>query len=273
MELPETITIGRQASEILAGRMVTDVLPPTYIHKFTFFNAEAAAYRCMLVGRRILAAEGRGIFVDLRLEDDVFLSVFDGVHMKYGGRGAEIPAKYQLLLTLDDETFVGFTTTMYGGIYAFRQRLDNKYRTASFDRLSPLDAAFGEAYFERMIADEKKNISVKALLATEQRIPGLGNGVLQDLLFQAEIGPKRRIRSLTDTEKNRLFHALKETLQLMTDEGGRDTETDFYGRRGGYRCLLSKNTFGLPCPRCGGEIRKEAYMGGTVYYCPDCQRT
>lgn len=272
MELPETITIGRQAAETLSGRMITEVLPPTYRHKFTFFNADAEAYRRLLAGRRILTAEGHGIFVDLQLEDDVFLSVFDGIHMKFGGLQTEIPAKYQMLLTLDDQTFVGFTTGMYGGIYVFRHLLDNKYRTQSLERVSPLEAAFGEAYFERLIAEEKKNISVKALLASEQRIPGLGNGVLQDILFGAEISPKRKIFSLTDAEKAVLFRSVKETLQAMTDGGGRDTETDFFGRRGGYRCLLSKNTFGLPCPRCGGEIRKESYMGGTVYYCPECQR-
>ncbi len=273
MELPETITIGRQAAGTLAGRMVTEVCPPTYTHKFTFFNADAAACRRLLAGRRILSAEGRGIFVELRFEDDVFLSICDGVHMQFGVPDTEIPVRYQMLLTLDDDAFVGFTTRMYGGLYVFRHGLDNKYRTRSLECVSPLDAAFDEAYFERLIAQEKRDISVKALLATEQRIPGLGNGVLQDILFQAGIAPRRKIFSLTDGEKEILFRSLKETLRDMTDGGGRDTETDFFGRRGGYRCLLSKNTFGFPCPRCGGEIRKEAYMGGTVYYCPECQRT
>jgi len=29
---------------------------------------------------------------------------------------------------------------------------------------------------------------------------------------------------------------------------------------------------GRPCPACGALIKKEAYMGGTVYYCESCQR-
>ncbi|WP_207226946.1 zf-TFIIB domain-containing protein [Cecembia calidifontis] len=36
--------------------------------------------------------------------------------------------------------------------------------------------------------------------------------------------------------------------------------------------MLSKNTFDHPCPKCGVKIVKEAYMGGAVYYCPNCQK-
>lgn len=156
-----------------------------------------------------------------------------------------------MLLTFDDQTFVGFSTNMYGGIYAFRDELDNKYRTLSYERVSPLDVAFDEAYFERLIAGEKKELSVKALLAAEQRIPGLGNGVLQDILYHALICPKRKISLLSDVEKEGLFHAVKHTLRRMTDGGGRNTETDFFGRKDRYRCLLSKYTYGQPCPGAG----------------------
>ena len=40
---------------------------------------------------------------------------------------------------------------------------------------------------------------------------------------------------------------------------------------GGYRTMLSKNTLPFGCPKCGGPIAKEAYMGGAVYVCPACQ--
>lgn len=115
-------------------------------------------------------------------------------------------------------------------------------------------------------------MSIKALLATEQRIPGLGNGVLQDILFKAGIHPKRKISKISELERSDLFHCLKVTLQSMADKGGRDTEKDFYGNFGGYKTLLSKNTYKNPCPNCGDTIVKEAYLGGSVYYCPTCQK-
>jgi formamidopyrimidine-DNA glycosylase len=112
---------------------------------------------------------------------------------------------------------------------------------------------------------------MKALLATEQRIPGLGNGVLQDILFNAGVHPKRKKSTLSDFQKAELFHCLKVTLKSMTDRGGRDTEKDLFGNLGGYKSVLSKNTYSVPCPNCGDTIIKEAYLGGTIYYCPACQ--
>ena len=78
-------------------------------------------------------------------------------------------------------------------------------------------------------------LSLKALLATEQRIPGLGNGVLQDILFNAHMHPKKKAGMLSTADRRLLFEATRTTLAEMVAGGGRDTETDLYGRPGGYR--------------------------------------
>ena len=272
IELPEAITIGKQVQDTLVNLTITEVLGPTHLHKFTFFNSDPNLFRDLLVGKQIKSAEGKGIFVDIRLSDNTFLSIFDGINMKYAGPNTEIPDKYQLLITFDNDTFISFTTRMYGGIYVFKDSFDKKYRTQSLESISPLCEEFNQAYFEELISKEKKDISAKALLASEQRIPGVGNGVLQDILFNAGIHPKRKIFSLSDREKSNLFQALKNTLQAMTDGGGRDTESDFFGNKGKYKTILSKNTYGMSCPHCNDKIHKDAYMGGSVYFCPTCQK-
>jgi formamidopyrimidine-DNA glycosylase len=161
---------------------------------------------------------------------------------------------------------------MYGGIWAYRGILDNKYHRNSLNSVSPLDDAFNAQFFENICRSTAKDISAKALLATEQRIPGLGNGVLQDILFNAGIHPKRKKSTLSDNHMGELFRSLKTTLKNMTNRGGRDTEKDLYGKAGGYKTILSKNTLSNPCPNCGGTLKKEAYLGGAVYFCPSCQK-
>lgn len=113
--------------------------------------------------------------------------------------------------------------------------------------------------------------SVKAFLATDQRIPGLGNGTLQDILFRAKINPKCKMASLTEEDKHRLFVSIKHVLAEIRDNGGRDTEKDLFGEAGQYQTILSQKTFKNPCPVCGGEIVKQAYLGGSIYYCIHCQ--
>ena len=117
-----------------------------------------------------------------------------------------------------------------------------------------------------------QKLSAKAALATEQRIPGLGNGVLQDILWNARISPRRKVNTLSAQRTHDLYTSLTTTLAEMTRLGGRDTEKDLFGKPGGYLTIMSAKNAGAPCPDCGSPIRKEAYLGGSVYCCRDCQR-
>lgn len=271
IEIPESKTVARQVREALAGHTVTDVFNATHPHKFTWYSGAPLEYRKLLTGRRIVGAEGYGAFVDILLDDDVHLLLSDGVNLRLYTSEAGIPAKYQLLVTLDDERFLVFTVAMYGGILAFRGDFENPYYRGAKTKYSPLDAEFDTGYFRSLLAGAKPNLSAKAFLATEQRIPGLGNGVLQDILFRAGIHPKRKLATLDEEDAERLFRTVKSLLTEMTRRNGRDTEKDLFGNCGGYAVQLSRNTCADPCPVCGGSIVKEAYLGGAVYYCPRCQ--
>lgn len=272
LEFPESTTISLQAGRTLINKQITKVEPATSPHKFAFYNGDPAGYVDLLTGRRITSAIGHGMFVDIGCSEDTRITVSDGTNLRYFSSSEQPPAKHQMLVFLDDGGCLAFTVAMYGGIWAYRGVLDNKYHRGSLNSLSPLNAAFNEKYFDDLFRSVTKDLSLKALLATEQRIPGLGNGVLQDILFNAGLHPKRKKNTLGDTQKEGLFLSLKKTLRAMTDLGGRDTEKDLFGNNGGYKTLLSKNTVDKPCPVCGGSISKEAYLGGAVYYCANCQR-
>lgn len=271
MELPEVLSISRQADQVLKGKVVNKVFPPVSPHKFAFFNDDPENYKPLLIGRKVLSVTGSGMFIDISFDNDTTITLGDGIIIRYGDASAKIPDKYQLLLTFEDNTFLSFTVAMYGAIYAYKGAFDNKYYVASKEKISPLSDSFDETYFLNLFLNEKKTLSVKGLLATEQRIPGVGNGVIQDILFKARINPKRKALSLSEEERKTLFHSLKTTLHEMTDQGGRNTESNFYGEKGGYQTILSAKTYKQPCPVCGGFITKEAYMGGSVYYCLNCQ--
>lgn len=271
MELPEIMTLAGQARKLLVGKTVLEAYPPTGLHKFAFFNGDPQRYPAMLHGKKITGAEGAGIYLDIKFSGGLTLSLGDGVNIRYGDKASEVPAKYQLLLTFTDDSFLVMTVAMYGCLQLYNGSIDNEYHVKSFTKISPLSDGFDMDYFNSLIDAEKPNLSAKALLATGQRIPGVGNGVLQDILFKAGINPKCKIGTLPAGDKEKLFHTLKDSLKEMTDAGGRDTETDMLGNRGGYRTILSAKTLNDPCPVCGGAITRVPYMGGNVYYCPVCQ--
>ena len=272
LEIPESKVMSLQIGEVLAGKRIVKVRNATSLHKFAWFNGDPAAYDGLLFEKQVLAARGHGMFVDICCDDNTFIIAGDGTNIRYYPLQDSCPEKFQLQIIFNDNSCIAFTVAMYGGIWACKNEFQNPYYQGSLNSISPLDDAFDESVFEKIFRNVTKDIPMKALLATEQRIPGLGNGVLQDILFNGKIHPKRKKSTLSDFEKGELFHSLKVTLNSMTERGGRDTEKDFFGQNGHYKTLLSKNTVNQPCPNCGNSIVKEAYLGGAIYYCASCQK-
>jgi formamidopyrimidine-DNA glycosylase len=272
LEIPESKTISIQSGNKLINRRILEVVNATSPHKFAFYTGDPAEYAKLLKGRIVISTNGHGMFVDINCDENISITIGEGTNMRYYSPSEQRPEKHQLLIVFDDGSSIVFTVAMYGGIWAYKNKFDNPYYQLSLNSISPLDDMFDELFFDNIFKGTTKDISLKALLATEQRIPGIGNGVLQDILFNAGLHPKRKKSTLSDFHKTELYYSLKVTLKNMTDKGGRDTEKDLFGCFGQYKTVLSKNTLKNPCPNCGNAIVKEAYLGGAVYYCPTCQK-
>ncbi|WP_040198214.1 DNA-formamidopyrimidine glycosylase family protein [Candidatus Soleaferrea massiliensis] len=271
LELPESRTIAEQAREALTGRTIRSVQANASPHGFAFYFGDPQDYARRLCGRTIESAHSYGGLVELSASE-MRLLMGDGTNIRYLAPGEKLPQKHQLLVEFDDGAHLCCTIQTYGGIWAFADgENDNFYYLVAKEKPEPLADAFTWTYFERMMAGIKPTLSAKALLATEQRIPGLGNGVLQDILFEARIHPKSKISTLSEEEKHRLYEQTRRVLFEMTVKGGRDTERDLFGCPGGYVTRLSKKTLEKPCPVCGGVLVRQAYLGGNVYLCPICQ--
>lgn len=271
LEIPESQTMAKQIGCTLSGRTITAARANASPHRFAFYNGDPEGYGPLLSGRTITGAEAYGGMVQISA-GDARLLFGDGATLRYVMPGETPPEKHQLLVSLDDGSALVCTVQMYGGVWAFLEgRFDNPYYEIARSKPSPLSDAFDAAYFDGIVAAAPASLSAKGLLATEQRIPGLGNGVLQDILLRARVNPRTKTNKLSDSEIESLFESVKKTLAEMTALGGRDTEKDLFGHSGGYKTRLSSKTYGMPCPQCGGPVVKQAYMGGSVYFCPECQ--
>ncbi len=273
IELPEAYVLAQQINENLIGKRIMNVTAAQSPHKFAWYHGDPQKYHELLSGKTIDRAVSYGGMVNIFAGDSMM--VFgDGVSLGFHGAGEERPKKHQMLVEFEDFSALSSTVQMYGGLWCFKGgEFDNQYYQVAKEKPSPLSDKFDREYFDKIFESPgAEKLSVKALLATEQRIPGLGNGVLQDILYNSGIHPKRKIITLTDTEKKALFDSIKDTLTEMLSKGGRDTERDLFGCYGGYKTKASKNTVDKPCQKCGSNIIKEAYMGGSVYYCPGCQK-
>jgi formamidopyrimidine-DNA glycosylase len=270
IELPEAVVLAGQINNTLRDKQILNATANQSPHKFAWYTGDPANYRHLLAGKTIRNAAACGNHMEIHA-DDMILVISTPV--KYHVEGEKPPKKHQLLLEFDDRTAVSCTAQMWGVLFCFNENEKGglpDYHIAK-QKPSPLSDPFDRAYFDSLFDENTGNLSAKAFLATEQRIPGLGNGVLQDILWTARIHPKRKMAELSDRAIQDMYDAVKRVLAEMTAQGGRDTERDLFGRPGGYKTILSKNTAGAPCPVCGTIIKKEPYLGGSIYYCAGCQ--
>ena len=299
LEIPEAVVIANQLNQTVKGKRINRAVAAASPHKFAWYFGDPAGYNALLQGRTVENVKAYSGRVEIGLSGNALLHFGDGAILRFYKAGEKLPEKHQLLVTFGDGSSLLATVAMYGGLWAFTagDMDDNFYKPTnegtresllSHDRkvytgftlyykaakmaVPPLSDRFDYKYFLTLFDEKGLKMSAKAFLATEQRIPGLGNGVLQDILLNAKIHPKKKISALTESERRGMFDSIKSTLLEMVNGGGRDTERDLFGNPGGYKTKLGKNNGLMLCPNCGGAVKKEAYMGGSIYYCAECQK-
>lgn len=230
-------------------------------------NSVASGYEPLLTGQIIKKAKVVGgrlyIFIANRALSIDFTP-------QYYTKNSKLPKRHQLLLMLDDGSCLSFTGSLGGALF-FLEVGNNGWATeGSFP--SVLTDDFSIDFFMNLIRQtELKSLSAKAFLATKNRIPGLDNTILHEILWEARVNPKSKMVSLGESDFIGIYNSIKKVFPAVITAGGLDMQKDLFGNMGGYITKASKNTLGKPCARCREIIVKEAYLGGAVYYCPKCQ--
>ena len=272
LELPESNVCSSTIRATLTGKIIEKVVLNASPHKFAFFSKDADLYPIYLKGKTVLGANAYGGQLEI---------VFEGMKLYFGDGACPhfvsstllLPNKHQLMLQFTDSSAVYVSVAMYGMMYLYLDESEiSPIIREAMEKPSPLNDDFNLDYFKKIVSTCPDNLSLKAMLATGQRIPGLGNGCLQDILFFAKLHPKRKKVNLDEHQIERLFLSIKTTLRKMVDQGGRSTEKDLLGTLGGYVPILYAKTVGTPCPACSTTIVKEPYLGGSITFCPHCQK-
>jgi len=229
IEIPESYTIAKQLNQTVKGKTISYVKANQSPHAFAWYFGNPEDYNDLLSGKTVGLSSPVSGLIEIEIED-CRLVFGDGAAVRYYDDLKKVPKKHQLYVEFDDSTAIVCTVQMYGGMWAFRDgEFKNLYYLGAKEKPSPLSEKFDKEYFRSLRTEDTKKLSAKAFLATQQRIPGLGNGVLQDILYLSGIHPKRKMFDISDEEYDRLFESIKDTLRKMADLGGRDTEKDLFG--------------------------------------------
>lgn len=137
-----------------------------------------------------------------------------------------------------------------------------------------LDPAFNDKAFRDALT--RRRSAIKRVLLDQTLVSGIGNIYADEALWAARIHPETAADTLSTIAINRLLREIREVLHKALAEGGTSFDAQYVNVNGeaGYfaHSLNAYGRGGEPCPRCGGQITREAFMNRSSHYCPRCQR-
>ncbi|WP_298040624.1 bifunctional DNA-formamidopyrimidine glycosylase/DNA-(apurinic or apyrimidinic site) lyase [uncultured Microbacterium sp.] len=138
----------------------------------------------------------------------------------------------------------------------------------------PLDAAFDDAAF--VAAVRRRSSAIKRIMLDQTVVSGIGNIYADESLWAARIHPETQGRALSTQAVRRIIGEVRLVLEKALAEGGTSFDAQYVNVNGqaGYfaHSLNAYGQTGKPCARCGGAIRREAFMNRGSHFCPRCQR-
>ncbi len=131
---------------------------------------------------------------------------------------------------------------------------------------------------DSILLSEKLNKSkrqIKDFLLEQNKIAGLGNIYVCEILFDSKISPFKPADALTFGEVSRLCESIKRVLKQAVEKGGSTISSyvNATGERGSYQ--LSHKVYGREgekCLFCSATIKREKQHGRSTYFCPECQK-
>jgi formamidopyrimidine-DNA glycosylase len=111
---------------------------------------------------------------------------------------------------------------------------------------------------------------LKSFLTDQRAIAGIGNGLADEILYEARLSPLKLTGKLTEEEAGSLHESVRSVLErqialLRESAGGALPQKE------PVEHYVVHDHKGEPCPRCGTPIAWISYAERDTFYCPGCQ--
>jgi len=270
-ELPEVETLVRNLRELLRGVEFSAVV---VCWPGAVAMPSAGELARELPGRKVLDVSRRGKFLLFSLSGPGYLLC----HLRMSGQlrveaGPDLPDNHvRLIFHLGDGRRLVFSDTRkFGRVYW----VSDPNLVVGALGPEPLDDGFTVQRLSSLLLRRKS--ALKSLLLNQEVLAGLGNIYADEVLFRSRLHPLRKAHTLSPTEVQRLYLAIREVLQQAIEQCGttladarfRDAE----GRPGRFvESLRVYQHTGEPCACCGTLIERILVGGRGTHFCPSCQR-
>ena len=153
-----------------------------------------------------------------------------------------------------------------------------------FERIGLVESVDGYAKAKKLAPDaltiifdqfaaniRKRNSLIKPVLLDQAVVAGLGNWIVDEVLFQAKVHPEKRANVLDEGELKAIYEAigLVLTTAIKQEARYRDFPLSFLIHVRKWDDSPYDDVEALTkCPRCGTKITRTEVGGRTTFYCP-----
>jgi len=118
----------------------------------------------------------------------------------------------------------------------------------------------------------RENHTLKRALTDPRLFSGIGNAYSDEILHAARLSPLKLTQTLSEEESLRLYHAVRDTLNLWVDRLRQQADGGFPEKVTAFRREMAVHgRFKEPCPVCGAPVQRIVYAENECNYCARCQ--
>ncbi len=257
-ELLEVETYRRQAEAVVGRTIARAEAPDAWFVK----AGEPAELEAALAGRRVEAVRRRGKLLVLDLDGGDRLGLRFGMTGRLVVDGTATIERLEYASNRDDPGWDRFLLHFTDGT---ELRLRDPRRLGGV-RLDPEEDRLGVDALaitgpELAAALGSSSAPLKARLLDQSRVAGIGNLLVDEMLWRAALDPARPAGGLTGDEQAALHAAIGEVLADLGARGGSHTGD-----------LRQAAALDMLCPRDGTPLVRRTVGGRTTLSCPAHQR-
>ncbi len=222
-------------------------------------------------GKKVFGLRRMGKRIVFELEDELYLVV----HLMIAGRfhwkprGARIARKYgQAAFDLPNGTLLltEAGTKKRASIHLVR----GEAALGEHDPggLEVLDSSVEQ--FKQILTRE--NHTLKRSLTDPHFFSGIGNAYSDEILHRAKLSPVRLTRQMTELEIDRLYRAIRDSLNDWTGRLRNERGKGFPEKVTAFRPDMAVHgKYRKPCPVCGSPVQRIVHAENETNYCATCQ--
>lgn len=277
-ELAEVELFRRRWARAAARARILSV--ETHDRAAVFRGTDTAELRCALNGAMLSgsAAAAKQMIFHFRRGAGSAGASHLGIHLGMSGeltvRDADFaPGRHDhLVLRTARKSLVLNDPRMFGRVQFQRgQAMPDWWARIAPAILSPqFTVEAVEAFLRR-----RRRAPIKAVLLMQERFPGIGNWMADEILWRAALHPRQPAGRLTAGEVRRLWRECRRVCSLALDViAGAEDHVPAHRNRKIPRTWLLPHRWrdGGRCPRTGGHLRRETVGGRTTCWSPRRQK-